>query len=107
MVPVVFDKILAGGDETAICRALVEASYDDKTDYDWFKNRCLELMLVHASSNVRKLAATCLEHVAQHSGRLAEVTVQTLIAHENDPDIRGGVETALDDWRQFARSQRE
>ena len=80
---------------------MVDLSFDSKTDFDWFEDRCVEL-LTHSDGSVCALAATCLSHTARFKGALEEKTVAALRALENDPLIGGQVSDALDDWEQFA-----
>ena len=101
-----FDSIVAAGDISNICTAMVNFSFDPQTDFDWFERRCVEL-LAHPDGSVRALAATCLSHTARFKGSLEKETVAALRAIENDPTIGGQASDALDDWEQFAGGRRK
>jgi hypothetical protein len=101
-----FESVVDSGDISTICNAMVDLSFDSKTDFDWFEERCVEL-LAHADGSVRALSATCLSHTARFKGALEEKTVAALRALENDPLIGGQVSDALDDWEQFAGGRRK
>lgn len=101
-----FESVIDSGDISTICNVMVELSFDPKTDFNWFEERCVEL-LAHADGSVRSLAATCLSHTARFKGTLEKKTVAALLALENDPLIGGQVSDALDDWEQFAGGRRK
>lgn len=101
-----FESIVDAGDISTICSAMVDLAFDPKTDFDWFEERCVEL-LTHSDGSVCALAATCLSHTARFKGALEEKTVAALRTLENDPLIGGQVSDALDDWEQFAGGRRK
>lgn len=98
----VFDELLKSNDVTTLCASMVDLAFDKDTDFPWFEGRCVAL-LMHPAQDVRGLAATCLGHVAQHTGTLSADTVALLRALKNDLSIGGRIQDALDDWQQFAR----
>jgi hypothetical protein len=54
--------------------------------------------------DIRKLAATCLGHVARIHNKIdKERVVAILKSHLKDPDIAGAIQDALDDIEMFAK----
>jgi hypothetical protein len=92
--------LLRSGDVTAIIPALLSAAYHDP-DWRWVQCRCLEL-LNHCDLDVRRVAITCLGHLARihRTLDLGEV-LPKLSLLKSDSSVCGWVEDALDDIRTY------
>lgn len=90
----------ASGDVGRTCRALVAVAFHEP-DGAWVEGWCLRF-LAHRKPDVRRLAATCLGHVARIHGRLADGRVMAALqAGLGDSEIAGEVEEALADIHQY------
>jgi hypothetical protein len=84
--------------------ALLSATYYDP-DWRWVQNRCLDF-LSHADYEERRLAATCLGHLARIHKKLdIELVLSRLVPLKNDPSVGSSVQDALDDIRFFLKFQ--
>ena len=96
------NRLLDSGNEQAIYEALLSASFYD-LDWEWVQNRSL-FFLDHPDRDVRRVAATCLGHVARVHKKLdTEVVLPRLYEARNEPSIAGEVEDAIEDIRLFIR----
>jgi hypothetical protein len=84
--------------------ALLSAAYYDP-DWRWVQNLCLDF-LAHADNAERRLAATCLGHLARiHKQLDIELVLSSLAPLKNDPLVGTSVQDALDDIRFFLKFQ--
>ncbi|MFY1942916.1 HEAT repeat domain-containing protein [Achromobacter xylosoxidans] len=87
-------------DVNVICEALVSIAFGSP-DWRWAQDTCLSF-LRNENPALRRLAATCLGHIARIHGQLdKEAVVPALRECLQDPEIVGKVEDALDDIRLF------
>lgn len=92
------EDALASADVKVVCEALVSVAFGSP-DWRWAQDICLSF-LRNESPDLRRLAATCLGHIARIHGQLdKEAVVLALRECLQDPDIFGQVEDALDDIR--------
>jgi len=96
----VAEVVLQGSDSAKICHTLVSVALHDP-DWRWVQEHCLRL-LAAADPELRRIAATCLGHLARIHGELDLDRVEPRL-HElrNDPEVGGYAENALDDIQQF------
>lgn len=79
-----------------VSQALVSIAFYEP-DWKWAQDRCLEF-LANESHEVRRLAATCLGHLARiHRQLEKEKVLIALRTHLHDAAISGQVQDALDD----------
>ena len=98
------ESLLESGNGAAIIDALLSSAYHDP-DWQWVQYRCVEL-LNHSELPVRRVAVTCLGHLARiHRTLDLNVVVPRLSALRADGSIRGWVEDALEDIRIYIPSQ--
>jgi hypothetical protein len=84
--------------------ALLSATYYDP-DWRWVQSRCLDF-LSHADYEERRLAATCLGHLARiHKQLDIELVLSRLAPLKNDSLVGNSVQDALDDIRFFLKFQ--
>jgi len=93
------EAIFAGGDNAAICDALVGAALHDG-DAAWVESWCARLA-GSQSVEVRGAAVTCLAHVARRFGAIRPNSVALLRRLRKDPEVSGRAADALDDVRTF------
>ncbi|MFY1958364.1 HEAT repeat domain-containing protein [Achromobacter xylosoxidans] len=94
------EDALASADVNVICEALVSIAFGSP-DWRWAQDTCLSF-LRNENPALRRLAATCLGHIARIHGQLdKEAVVPALRECLQDPEIVGKVEDALDDIRLF------
>lgn len=92
--------VFTTGEPIQICRALVRVVFHDP-DWRWVQEQCIRLA-ARPDPDVRGLVATCFGHLARLHGELdAEKVVLVLRSLNDDPEITGRVEDALDDIRMF------
>jgi hypothetical protein len=97
------ERLLASGNETAIIQALLSSSYHD-ADWKWVQNRCLQL-LDHSELDVRRIAVTCLGHIARiHRTLDVDVVLPRLSTLKTDGSISGWVEDTLEDIKIYIPS---
>jgi hypothetical protein len=96
--------LLSSGYLDDVCDGLLCAAYYDP-DWRWVQERCLEKSY-HADSVIRRLAATCLGHLARIHRKLdLERVLSRLVAMREDREVSGTVQDALDDIRHFLKFQ--
>jgi len=79
-----------------ICDALLRITYHD-SDWQWVQSYCLYFSK-HTDIEVRRLAITCIGHLARIHGLLDLQLVNSLLNELiNDPEVHGYVQNALDD----------
>lgn len=85
------------GDRKAICSALASAAL---TDYDrtWLESWCI-VLAAHEDAEVRRLAATCLGHVARRFRSVDDTMLAALERLRDDPAAQTYAEDALADVR--------
>ena len=90
----------SSNNETTICDALIRITYHDP-DWKWVQLKCLYFGK-HPISEIRRLAATCVGHLARIHGILDIDPVYSLL-HEllTDPDVSGSAQDALDDMNTY------
>ena len=94
------EDALASADVNVICEALVSIAFGSP-DWRWAQDTCLSF-LRNENPVLRRLAATCLGHIARIHGQLdKEVVVFALGECLQDAEMAGQVEDALDDVRLF------
>jgi HEAT repeat len=94
------ERIFLTGTPEEICDALIGVTFHDP-DWRWVQEHCLEF-LNHENADVRRLAATCLGHIARIHRQLdRDVVVPALKRLEADPEVAGTASDALDDIRMF------
>ncbi|WP_159076082.1 hypothetical protein [Microvirgula aerodenitrificans] len=85
-----------------ICQALVSLAFYEQ-DWKWVQDKCL-FFIQEKNPSVRRVAATCLGHVARIHGRLEkDKVVKKLRLHMSDHESIGSIEGALDDIEMFAK----
>ena len=93
----------SSGSPELITDALVRVALNDP-DWQWVQGKCLTF-LDSPVSDVRRLAVTCLGHLARIHGELdREKVVRLLNKLRHDDQIGGSVEDALEDIEKFVRS---
>ena len=96
------ERLLRSGNESAMIRALLSSAYHDP-DWRWVQGRCISC-LDDAPLNVRRMATTCLGHIARiHRTLDTETVLLKLTELKTDPSISGWVEDALEDINIFVR----
>ena len=96
------DVAMASGDDASSAQALVGLVFHDD-DWRWCQNKCLEL-LGHQSSSLRRIAITCLGHVARIHGQTDVALVRSELQRmRDDPGARGAIEDAESDISIFIR----
>lgn len=79
-----------------ICEALVSVTLNE-TDWRWVQEKCLHF-ITSSYPDVRGLAVTCLGHLARIHRKLDLEKVLPILKNlQNDAEIGGRVEDALDD----------
>lgn len=90
----------SSGDSVRICRALVSLALHD-LDLYWVQDICLTF-LNDKNPEIGGVAATCLGHLARIHGKLdRERVIAALRSRQDDPEIGGRVDDALDDIDMF------
>lgn len=90
------EAALAAGDDASSAQALVGLVFHDD-DWRWCQNKCLEL-LGHHSPSLRRIAITCLGHVARIHGQMDVALVRSELQRmRDDPGVRGAIEDAESD----------
>ena len=85
-----------------ICQALVSLAFYEP-DWKWVQDKCL-FFIQEKNPSVRRVAATCLGHVARIHGRLEkDKVVKELRLHMNDHELIESLEDALNDIEMFAK----
>jgi hypothetical protein len=98
------ESLLRSPNPNDVMDGLLSAAYHD-TDWKWVQGECLA-HLAHNERSVRRLSATCLGHVARiHKQLDLELVLPRLLRLEDDPDVGGNVQDALDDIRVYLRFQ--
>lgn len=83
-----------------ICDALIRITYYDH-DYKWVQSKCIRF-LDSNDLNVKRLAIICLGHLARiHKQLDKEAVIPLLKKLQNDPNVGGAAEDALDDIESF------
>lgn len=83
-----------------ICDALVSVTFHEH-DFYWAQEKCL-CFLQSPDAEISGLAATCLGHLARIHAKLdKEKVVHALTLRQNDPEISGRIQDALDDIEMF------
>lgn len=96
------EATLAAGDDASSAQALVGLVFHDD-DWRWCQNKCLEL-LGHHSPGLRRIAITCLGHVARIHGQMDVALVRSELQRlRDDPGARGAIEDAESDISIFIR----
>lgn len=79
-----------------ICDALVSVTFNE-TDWRWVQEKCLHF-IASSYPEVRGLAVTCLGHLARIHRKIDLEKVLPILKNlQNDAEIGGRVEDALDD----------
>lgn len=90
------EAAFATGSDDRIVEALLSVAYHDD-DWHWVQSQCL-CFARHPSVAIRRVAVTCLGHLARLHGALALETVLPLLDElAKEPTLSGQVEDALDD----------
>ncbi|WP_123744205.1 hypothetical protein [Saccharothrix texasensis] len=93
------------GDPQVANPALLELTYDD-LDGEWVEPILLEHLAPRHDVRLRRLAATCLGHLARIHGKITRGTVvPALQALLSDRVLGGTAQDALDDIEQFAPAE--
>lgn len=97
------EMAFSSGSPEQITDALVRVALNDP-DWRWVQEKCLTF-LDSPESDVRRLAVTCLGHLARIHGELdREKVVRLLNNLRHDDQIGGSVEDALEDIEEFVGS---
>ena|SRR3990167_10012909 len=87
-------------DARKICDALVRVTYYD-SDFKWVQSKCI-VFLKSNDINVKRLAITCLGHLARIHKKLdKELVIPLLEQLRTDKYLGGTAEDALDDIEMF------
>ncbi|HWT93297.1 MAG TPA: hypothetical protein VN238_09895 [Solirubrobacteraceae bacterium] len=102
----VFERALTSGDEETAAHALVGLAFHDP-DWRWVQDHCLAL-IADPASPLRRLAATCLSHLARiHRTHDADRVMPVLRAMAEEPGFDGGTaQDALEDIEIFIGRRR-
>ncbi len=88
---------------TSICAALLGLTYYD-SDWNLVQNLCIKFVENSKNQEIRSLAVTCLGHLVHIHGKLdTQKVIPLLKSLQNDPQIRGRVQDALDDIEMFVK----
>jgi len=94
------ESAFSSGLPERICDALVRVAFNDP-DWRWVQEQCLRF-IGSPLPDVRRLAVTCLGHLARIHGQLDLERVMPLLKQmRNDGEIEGSVEDALEDIEAF------
>lgn len=85
----------ATGDSSALARALLGIVHADD-DAAWLQARCMEIV-TDGDLSLRRLAVTCLGHIARIHGVAGQEVVSLLTGLTHDPVLAGTAEDALSD----------
>lgn len=89
------NSMFDSGDQNLICEALLSITYHDK-DWLWVQEKCL-FFIKSEFIDVKKIAISCLGHLARVHGKLEDKVMPILEELRSDPDLVGRVEDAIDD----------
>lgn len=90
------EKIFNSNNFDEICDALIRITYYD-SDYKWVQGKCI-MLLKGNDLSIKRLAITCLGHLARIHKKLdKELVVALLKKLKEDKDVSGAAEDALDD----------
>ena len=96
--------LLRSGDEQNLQNALLSAAFYDP-EWKWVQSQCLAFTR-HSDHSVRRVAATCLGHIARIHRQLdLDLVLQRLAEMKADPLVSAGVDDALDDIRFYLKFQ--
>jgi len=93
------EQIFASDQADNICDAMVGIAFFEQ-DWKWAQDKCLSF-LESTNTDVSRLAATCLGHIARIHHKIEKKVIAALRSRLNDANIAGQVEDALDDIEQF------
>lgn len=94
------EVIFSSNDSEKICNALISITYHDD-DYEWVQNKCVTFLYSN-DLDVKRLAITCLGHLARIHNKLDKKLVIPLLEElRKDKKVEGVVEDALDDIDMF------
>jgi hypothetical protein len=93
------------GTTTDATAALLDLTYNE-VDRAWLQRFLLECTAVGRDPQVRRLAVTCLGHVARLDGRIDDAVRERLQQLMSDPDLGGTAEDALGDILDYVDRQR-
>jgi hypothetical protein len=97
------ERLFSIGRDAATAEVLVAVALNEP-DWRWVERKCLQF-LANGSIDVKRVAITCLGHIARILGRLdAEIVLPALDGFRNDPLLAGTVQDAIDDITMFLRS---
>jgi hypothetical protein len=82
--------------------ALLSLTYYEK-DRDWLQKLLMDLSSSASDPQMRRLAITCLGHVARLDGAILDSVPQLLRGLQSDPDLGGTAEDALGDVASFVK----
>jgi len=89
------ESMFGSGDQRLICEALLRITYHDK-DWLWVQEKCL-YFIGSEFIDVKKVAISCLGHLARVHGKLETKVMHILEKLRSDPQLAGRVEDAIDD----------
>jgi len=96
---------LASCEPTRIIYALLGLAYYH-SDWRWVQNLCLDYIQNNQDKYVRRVAITCLSHLARIHRDLDKKRVVPLLEtlrHDPDPEVRGVTADVLDDLKIFLK----
>jgi hypothetical protein len=96
------ERDLSSGDQRVIADALVAIAFYEQ-DRAWVEATCVEF-LNHGDDDVRRVAATCLGHIARIDGAITAAAIEALKQAQSDPEIKSEATDALEDVWQFAHA---
>ena len=97
------EAAFSSGSPEQITDALVRVALNDP-DWRWVQEQCLTFVN-SPTSDVRRLAVTCLGHLARIHGELDRERVLPLLNDlRNDDEVSGSVEDTLEDIEAFVGS---
>jgi hypothetical protein len=97
------ESAFSSGSPEQIADALVRVAFNDP-DWRWVQEKCLTF-LDNPTSDVRRLAVTCLGHLARIHGEIDRERVLPLLnILRKDDEVSGTVEDTLEDIEAFTGS---
>jgi hypothetical protein len=97
------ESAFLSGTPARICDALVRVTFND-SEWEWVQEQCVRF-IISPIPDVRRLAVTCIGHLARIHGQLDLKRVVPLLNQmRNDAELGGTVEDALDDIEAFVKT---
>ena len=100
-----FEEIFLSNDKRNIIDALMFITFNFD-DINWIQDKCLFLINFSENDDIKRLAMTCLGHIARIHGKIKhEQIVPVLSSYLDTNDLSGSAEDALDDIAMFTKKE--